>query len=389
MNKESIQTSTAQIEFLKLNRLLRVNEVGQNYFIFHQVEDTGYIVQNQERDVIHGNGWLLFDYDDTLAAYTFVKQERLSLLEKYIQKLELHLTNEQIQQILKITDTFSRWKEREGEGVIYHPNAHMVMLQWVINSILESTNKNGITQLLEEIRAKLDRTLALGELQSQIPFYIRDGDKKLIIRGRKSTWSTELEDIFLRTILNPPHFQDLIAAVEENRNETVSQLPNIGIFTFGDPYGQLLKILGFLKKNPDFPVAQIWLTRKDKGSFLKDATKSDSSSTGGILQINHEQPSPITIIDDNPNDLASIEAAREILYGDHSGLFEIIRSRRKGTKHYSDENRTVTPILEIDFDEEPYALTRIISSLLLINQSVPRAEFVNDQAITATQTSQT
>lgn len=359
MNKEFAVVSQFQIETRRLDILLKTSEVGLDFFIHQQVENSGYIIQNKKRAPLPDRNWLILDYDDTLAAYTRIKQERSKLLEAYFLRLGIKLEQSQMQQIINATDQFSRWCEDDGEGVIYHPNAHLMSLQWVIDSLLQKTSDNEIDKVIEELLRKLAELHSSGYQngKSDMPFYLRCRDKKLVKKNGNKLWSRELEDIFLHTVLDPPPYEDLVFAIEEIQNQVPpDQITNIGIFTFGDPYGQLFKILGFLKRNPDFPLTQIWIARRDKGSFLKERVELDDSFSRIVFDSSRQ----ITIIDDNPIDLASIATIQSIIPEDASLLLKLICSKRKGTKNYNSRNRTEQPISEIDFDTDPHPLTTML-----------------------------
>ena len=242
----------------------------------------------------------------------------------------------------------------------------------------------GLQKHLDRIKTQLTQEQ---QPQENDPFYFRSQVKKFILRGADKMWSRDIEDIFAQTMINPPQYQDTIKAAKEvGQPRTSIHRTNIGIFTYGDPYYQLLKVFELMKQHPDLAISQIWLTRRPKGDFIVEAVKTKATTkleqnyvptdledypgegiaygSGNVLgQAEHV----IVIIDDNPKELSSILSANDYLRGGTKSEFVVVRSRRAGTKERDKEWQINTPYGELDFISHSYSPEDILK-ILLINR---------------------
>jgi hypothetical protein len=389
MDPEQNTNSEQQIEEKRIRRLIEKYKQKTGDFDIVSIGSSGYILQSKLQRPMAGNDWVFFDLDDTLVAYTEVKKRRLELYETYLKKSNINIPSELASNVLEITDKFSRWEEHEGEGKMYHANAHMNVLQWATN--LLRNNKVPPEESLSTIRTDLDRIknqlMEEGEQVKTDPFYFRHSDRRFTLRSAGNMWSKDIEDIFTGSMISPPVYQETMAAAIETGSPRQSvNRTNIGIFTYGDPYFQLLKVLELMEQQPDFPISQIWLSQSPKGDFIVDLAKSGAtakldldylpaeleeypgegiSGTSGEV-LGHENH-VIVMMDDNPKELSSILLANSYLR-EHTGAeFVVVRSKRPETKESRRDWQVNTPYGELDFTSGSL-LPQDISNTFLINR---------------------
>lgn len=389
MDSEPMVNLENQTGAKKIGALLEKYKEELGGFDLVPVGNAGYILQSQGQRPMAGNDWVFFDYDDTLVATTKVKERRLELYRVYLEKLGIRTTEVQADKIVEMTDKFSRWEENKGEGKLYHANTHMAILQWVTNTLRDSQDK--IEEITSSLQRHLDRikTQVTQEQQPQEndPFYFRFKDKKFILRGVDKIWSKEMEDIFVQTMINPPQYAETIEAAKETGQPLDSiHRTNLGVFTYGDPYYQLLKVFELMKQHPDLPVSQIWLTRIPKGNFIVEAVKTKATTkleqdyisaeleeypgeglaygSGHVLgQAEHV----VVMMDDNPKELSSMLSANNNLKENTKCSFVVVRSKRAGSKEQNREWKVNTPYGELDFTSYSFR-PRDISNIFLINR---------------------
>lgn len=400
MDSESIANLENQTEAKRIGILLEKNKEELGNFDMVPVGKVGYILQNERQKPMAGNDWVFFDYDDTLVATTEVKERRLELYRIYLEKLGIQMSEEQAGKIVEMTDGFSRWEENKGEGKLYHANTHMAALQWATNTFRESQNKTDVT--ITDLQGHLDRIktqlIQNQQPQENDPFYFRSKDEKFILRGTDKMWSKDIEDIFMQTMINPPQYEETITAAKETGQPRDSiHRTNLGIFTYGDPYYQLLKVFELMKQHPDFAISQIWLTRGPKGDFIVETVKTKATSkleqdyvpaeleeypgeglaygSGHVLgQTEHV----VVMMDDNPKELSSILSANDYLKENTKSSFVVVRSKRAGTKEQNREWQVNTPYGELDFTSHSF-LPRDISNTFLINRYLNIKSRLGDQ----------
>lgn len=389
MDSEPIANLENQTETKRIGVLLEKNKEALGNFDLVPVGKIGYILQSERQKPMAGNDWVFFDYDDTLVATTEVKERRLELYRAYIENLGVQITEDQTSKIVEMTDKFSRWEENKGEGKLYHANTHMATLQWATNTVREKQDK--IDEAIIDLQTSLDRIKTQltqdHRPQETDPFYFRPKDKKFILRGTDKMWSKDMEDIFRQTMINPPQYPETIEAAKETGYPRTSiHRTNIGIFTYGDPYYQLLKVFELMKQHSDFTISQIWLTRGPKGDFIVETVKTKATSkleqdyvsaeleeypgeglaygSGYALgQTEHV----VVMMDDNPKELSSILSANNYLKENTKSSFVVVRSKKAGTKEQNREWQVNTPYGELDFTSRSF-LSRDISNTFLINR---------------------
>jgi hypothetical protein len=389
MDKEPIPFPETQIETKRLAVLIDKYKKEIGGFDIVPVGNAGYILQSSRQKPMAGNDWVLFDYDDTLVATTEVKKKRLELYCAYIEKLGIDLTDVQAKNVVEMTDKFSRWEDEADKGNIYHANVHMAALQWATNSIRESQEGpeetiDGISNQLKRIKTQQTQDQQPEETD---PFYFRPKDKKFILRGADKMWSKGIEDIFMQTMINPPQYDETIEAVKDTGQPRSSiHRINTGIFTYGDPYYQLLKVFELIKKHPDFAFSQIWLTRVPKGEFVLKTVEENATSgleqdyvppyleeypgegmSGGSGYILGPGNHVIVMMDDSPKELESIVSTNMFLFNKTGAQFVTVRSKRAGTKEADKSWQVVTKNGELDFSSREIS-AKIISDTFLINR---------------------
>ncbi len=360
MKKEIKTNSKQNSEIKKIKAVLKKYQAALGDFDIVPVGKAGYILQSKRQKHMAGNDWVFFDYDDTLAGTNEVKSKRLELYKQHTQDLGIQLTIEQADKIINITDKFMRWEENPGEGEIYHIGSHMLALQWATNTVKET--KGDIDEAILNLESRLDRMkLSLTQTQKphpSDPFHFSVKDKQFINRGLVKKWSKEIDTIIMQTIVNPPHYTETIKAAKHiGQAEDTIHKANIGIFTYGNPDFQLLKVFELLIKHPDFAVSQIWLTRRPKKDFIMEIIKTETSSM-------HKQDHVIILIDDSPKELSHILSLNDYLSENTKVSFRPIRSIRAGTKYQYHEWQVKTPFSQLDFISQSYAPEDILNTIL-------------------------
>lgn len=389
MDNEPTVNLENQTEAKRIGVLLgKYKEVLGNFDLV-SVGKIGYILQSQRQRPMAGNDWVFFDYDDTLVATTEVKIRRSELYRAYLKKLGIQITDDHADKIVEMTDKFSRWEENKGEGEIYHSSTHLAALQWVTRTIKESQDKTDETTV--DLQGHLDRIKTQlthdQESQENDPFYFSSKDKKFTLRGADKMWSKDMEDIFLQTMINPSQYTETIEAakITGQPHDSIHRM-NLGVFTYGDPYYQLLKVFELMKQHSELAISQIWLTRGPKGDFIIETVKTKATSkleqdyipeeleeypgeglaygSGYVLgQTEHA----VVMMDDSPKELSSILSANNYLKENTKCSFVVVRSKRAGSKEQYREWQVNTPYGEIDFTSHSF-LPRDISNILLINR---------------------
>ncbi|MCR4329255.1 MAG: hypothetical protein NUV65_01780 [Candidatus Roizmanbacteria bacterium] len=378
-----------RVEERKIHVLLERYREDLGGFDMVPVGNAGYILQRQSHIPMAGNDWAMFDYDDTLTAYTEAKIKRQELYMQYLRNSGIVITDTQAAHAMHITDEFSRWEERINEGKLYHIGAHIATLHWVTKGLKNSTDSAEIT--LTRIQDHLNRIKStytnVSAAEEDDPFYFRESDKKFILRSKNTIWPKPFGDIFQKTTITPPQYNEMVAAAADIGTPRDSiHRTNVNIFSKGEPHFQLAKILELLKQNPDLPVSQIWLSNTQKGDFIIEAVEtnataqleqeyipqnmledSDEGPSYGSGYILSQYPHTIVMFDDNPKELLSIVSTRKYLREHTGASFIAVRSIRKGTREQSKEWHVQTQYGNVDFTARSYA-PREISNIFLLNR---------------------
>jgi len=400
------EARTPSTELVRINTLAKKYETELGPMRVTPVGKAGYIVERGQNLPMAGNDWVMYDYDDTIAATSEVKQRRKELYLDYAKnKLHLSISDESLETILESTDAFSRWEDKPGAGKSYHANIHMSALTWLTEEIERAAKapdfdadqfiSNKITQL---DRIKSQRETDNPDIQTGDPFHFRTSDRTIVI-ANKRPWSHEVEVIFTETMINPPHYKEVIDAAKEVAGPKDSiHRTNIGMFSYGDPYYQFLKICELLKVNPEFPVSQIWITAVPKGEFIKEAvlTKatqyvemgyvpqrledsdedSASMSYGSGYPIGQHQHVMI-LFDDSVKEAESVLATNTFLKGKTGAQFVVVRSLRSGTKEENKIMKVQSPYGTVDF-RNGTLLPKDVAGVLKVNQYLARKSKVRE-----------
>jgi len=377
-----------EVERRKIEKLVEKYRESLGGFDLVQVGDSGFLLQSERLRPMAGGDWVLFDYDDTLVATTEVKQARLDLFTKHLeQKLGYSVSREVTSKVMEVSDRLSRWEEKQGEGEQYHAGAHMSALTWAVD-VLSKTSPEDLDNTLNDIgnsftriRSQLDEG---GESGSGDPFYFKD--RKLILRSKRP-WSKDIEEIFLQTAINPPVYEESVTAAKE-AGEPVWSIHriNVGVFTYGEPYYQLLKVFELLNEHKSLPISQVWLTRRPKGEFIEALVKTSAVRKTELQYVPPEleeypgeslaypsgyplgeTPHTMVMFDDNPNELQNILKSNEFLKEKSGATFVAVRSRRPGTKAEKREWTVISPYGEIDFTSRTYS-GKEVSKIFKINR---------------------
>jgi FMN phosphatase YigB (HAD superfamily) len=352
-----------------------------------QVGDAGFIVQRINHAPMAGNDWVLYDYDDTIAATTAAKSPRLEQFIAYAQERFPELDGDTCAALMKATDTFSRWEDLPEAGKNYHTHTHVTVLNWAVQKtgeIMASGKPPG--EALAEVKAILDRIQAGGATEDD-PFYIREKDQKFVSR-KGSVRNVDLEQIFATTLAHPDLYDEVLESMRELAKSPDSiHRTNVGIITYGEPHYQLRKLFTMLQENPDLPLSQIMLTNIQKGDFIKQVIESGvekqfsvnyvpaeldedggfgSLGTGG--QLFSESDHNVIIFDDDPTQLENIAASAQEVKDKSGARVITVRSIRPGTKAENKPGQTMTSEFgSIDFRNRT-GNDLSISDILLINR---------------------
>lgn len=381
MRENLVNHQTNETESRKIHILVNRNQENLGAFNVIPIANAGFLLQSRRQLQIPDVDWFLFDFDDTLRGTTEAKGMRFDLYKDYVQRLGIDTHTHILEFIMSTTDVFSRWADAEASEDLYHANAHMSALDWSTKHLKTLSIKSlygedidyedaarNIAGHLGRIKTQLQDKQAIGE--DTDPFYFKNS--KLIFKSL-IPWSKEIRDIFIQTMINPPDYSETIEAAsylgQPNGN---LQVANIGIFTYGDAYYQLLKVFEFMQQNPNLFINQIWLARTPKGKFIEELAKTgflQKMHVGNLESEKNERKHPrvIVIVDDSAKELNSILSSTEIFGKITETSFIAVRSRRNGTKEVEKAWVVRPPHGEIDFRNKTFT-ARDIATILQTNR---------------------
>lgn len=400
---EASQEYTSQIgELRRINHLIEHYKGKLGEFDVVPVADSGFLVQSKRQIPMAGNDWLFFDYDDTLRGTTEVKGKRLTLYKEHARKLDIEASDDLLENVMNATDKFSRWEDVADGGDSYHANAHMVALDWATKQLQTFSERKRKGENIDFDEAEKSIASKLNSIKSELKtedisletthfpddlFHFHKNPNRLVLRSL-TPWSKGIEQIFMQTMINPPDYLETVqaASILGQPKDYIHRL-NLGIFTFGgDPYYQLLKVFELMKKNPDLPISQLWLTKVPKGKFIEDMIltganrKTKLQYVPSVLEEDSmegispgsgyplgETPHIIIMLDDNPKELNSILATNEFLKEKSGASFVVVRSRRSGTREGEKEWDVKTPYGEVDFRRKQFTANEV-AAILQINR---------------------
>lgn len=401
------QTDRATIEVRKLQTIFNelpyeAQEVIGPLQIEH-VGDAGFIVQRTNHVPMAGNDWVLYDYDDTIAATTEAKNPRLTEFVAYAQVQYPDLDAETCEKLMKASDKFSRWEEQENSGRNYHIHTHVSVLDWALHRAGEIIAAGTpADEVVADIQSTLDRIQA-GEVRDDDPFYMRLEDRKFVTKGIAPR-NTELEDIFSRTFAHPRLYDEVLESMRSLAGGPDSiHRTNVGIITYGEPHYQLRKLFTMLQDNPDLPISQILLTSVGKGDFIKRAIASSVEkkfpaeyvpasldddegfgSLGSGGQLFSDAHHSVIIFDDDPTQLENITSAAKEIKGSTGAHIITVRSIRPGTKaEHRPGQSLVSEYGTIDFRNRT-GTDLSISDILLVNKYLAVKKGIEDDDIAPT-----
>ena len=320
MEKSLLSKNSFPNELKVLEHILRGNQQSES-FVIRSIGEVGYVLESSKNIWHPDYNACLFDYDDTLVGTTVVKVKRDELFLEHLKARGITIDDIQAKSIMNITDIFSRWKEKATNKEIYHGNAHMAALGWSVKQLIAKKTEFTVEEIIQYIKETLERIrkqLEGGDtFQKEDPFRIRDTDR-FVLNGMEHMWPKEIAEIALmKTMINPPHYQETIDAARIISDGRHDHNINLGIFTFGEPKYQLPKVKTFMEHNPKLNISQIWLTRIPKGEFLSQVREQYSARR-------------FLVVDDSPKELDII--GREHLKTPDHVHFLPVRSIRERSK---------------------------------------------------------
>lgn len=405
MDQETpVQTDKATIEERKLqaiyNELPTEAQEAIGPLQIERVGDAGFIIQRSNHMPMAGNDWVLYDYDDTIAATTEAKKPRLLAFVEYAQKHFPYLDEVACEKLMKASDKFSRWEEQENAGKNYHIHTHISILDWALRRTgAIVTAGTPVEDAIAEIQAVFDR-IQTGEVHDDDPFYVRHEDKKLVSKGIAQR-NTELENIFAQTLAHPRLYEEVIDSMRSLPGSPDSiHRTNVGIITYGEPHYQLRKLFTMLQENPDLPLSQILLTNIGKGDFIKQVIASgvekqfpvsyvpatliedgDFDSLGSGGQLFSEAHHNVVIFDDDPTQLENIAQSAQEIKTSTGARVITVRSIRPGTKaEHKPGQSLVSEYGAIDFRNRT-GNDLSISDILLVNRYLAVKKGIEDGEI--------
>ena len=337
-------------EAADLKKLLENYKDTLGDFYLIEVEGAGFIIQSTENVPGISKDWFFVDYDDTLVATTGVKSKRHELFLDYLHEhIDPNIDIEDSKKIMDVTDKFARWAQEPGRGDMYNPAAHIVSLSWTV-IMLSQTPPEARKQEMPKILERLKATKAVLDAQVEnssveTPFYFDQHTRKLIAT-EEAPWSTKIEQVMDQSIIHPPQYEETIEAAKILRGTGF----NIGVFTYGEQYFQLRKVLELLKAHPQMGVSQIWLSYVSKGDFIEKSLQTEATKRASE-HLSKEQdryirdlliprlatplgyaPQIIVFFDDNPRELDAVEGANKLLIVSTGSKFQPVRSLRVNTR---------------------------------------------------------
>lgn len=271
----------------------------------HPVEALGYVVQSNNQEMVREkkNVLVLFDFDDVLNKTTEGKNILIEEMDAYIKAHNSTLSPEDTKDMVSSVETFSSWKDGDMKKDIAHPQAQLMAMQYLLDTVRHNSGDSGAT--LQEGLRVLDR---IKKQQTHNEATYQEGDPfRFTPQGTltklqdKHVWDKELEDIYLHSFFGPLPVADMISEMRSMHELGIA----VGIFTTGDPTGQIMRVCELFKANGHLPVDALWLSKGDKGTLLKDL-----ATDGHMPQVD-----TIIVIDDNPDVLDSVIAVNETIKG--------------------------------------------------------------------------
>ncbi len=331
-------------DFLDIRDLLSANEITREQFEITTVGEAGYIIRLGEVPPIPGNDWVMYDLDDTLIAYSEAKPARLAAYAQYLERTGITLDASTVSSVMDATDDFSRWPE---DGIdMYHIDAHKDALAWATNQ-LRDIRPDKISNTLDTIKSQLQNaqdTAASNPLSTA-------GSSIRLQEGRLTTPElepvTEQLDSVFDAMIKPRRYSDALEAMVE-----VGKNVNSGIFTYGEPSFQLLKVLEVMRAQiadgKPLPVSHIWLTKVPKGVFLNElANLKESAESAVVEEILGGEPHVVMLVDDSPKEINNFEQNGYQLSQESQLAFGGLRTARENTKNY----RASSPAARIFYEK--------------------------------------
>ncbi|MFZ1249766.1 MAG: hypothetical protein WAQ24_05615 [Candidatus Saccharimonadales bacterium] len=310
----------------RISHLAALGETGIGCSIkVHELVSNGFVLELNTGTLNENLPLHFADFDDTCIA---TSQARARVQEDYGNLLSskgIILPESTISEILEAANGFSRWEE-DGQ-MVHHIDAHLLSLSWATNTIVQLRGfaagdvANHVTDVLKNM-TPLDK----GGRKLGGPDFGREGNR-LVSSQTSELVTPDMVKIFMRFI-RPEPFEETIELYRRAQHEKNA---NTGIFTYGVPAQQLIKVLTHLIHEKEIHAEKAWLpqliflTKVPKGNFLQAfADRAQGSSDLGDLSLKVFSCPKITLLDDDPHHLDSIVEGKLGVTG--------IRSIRPGTK---------------------------------------------------------
>lgn len=325
-------------ELRKIQRISHNEELGfqetLGNFAARPVEndgvEIGFLLENSQHPVDDKNT-ILCDVDDTLIGTQEGKPERFTRFQQYLSSHNIAVNFEQAKSVMDATDRFSRWEDIDGGEVNYHATAHLAALQWVSDE-LQKTPPEQVAARTGELIAHLQtikKELNGEYYDEKFPLHFRPDERTLTLR-KIPPWSSDMQVIFERFVLDAPQYTPVINALVQLSSEA-----NIVLLTSGRGSNQTWKIAGLFRDHPEL------------ASVVNAACISDIMKGEAIMQfiktlgIDHKQ---LLVVDDSIRQLDSIQQGKTILEQQTGNTLTTVRVQ---TAFAKEQGESAYPTLDL------------------------------------------
>lgn len=360
--EHAIEQTGAGAEHELLHLALRSAEIPLQHKIY-EIGEAGYLI-TLGNEMAPNVPMLLADLDDLFVATTAAKKILNENYERYLAEKQVLLSDEQRRRALRMADQFARWPEHGVKK--YHIEGNMLALGWVTEMLgdLGGLSADDVLKYCESQLDKVHTQNSNSETAGAHPgFYLRDG--KLMAEHVEQSYH-EMSGLFM-PLLRPKVYEDTAEAIAGAQRDTGA---NVALFTYGDPFPQLVKTVQLLSasRQIQLSIKQIWLTCIPKGEFLDKLAQytQDEGSLGDAVRAVFDS-TRILHVDDDPDQCDSVERSAANRIMESKVAIRALRIIRPGIKTEQREGLPETEV--VDLRQEPEVpvgtLQKIITHMLL------------------------
>lgn len=332
------------------NEIVDLQKLAERYGVaieFIQNGDAGYVAR-MERVSRVGSGmtieyhqaWegttstqpiIAFDADDTQFAYTETKKPRADAFSQFAHaELGYELDADILDQLMAISDDFSRWQDAGANERMYHIRPHQWALSWATSQV-RGISQESIPAKLEEIKATLGLVKAGLENghhgDHELPFNFRNG--KLVLGD--FTPSPNIREVF-NPVYEPKPYLDAIHDIQTMAEEGVRTVA----FTYGEPGFQLEKLLRLrdqlVRSQDGWPYDYVLLTTKPKGTFIEELLETSTHEPQLREDFFGTDPHVFMLVDDDRKQTDDFLRAQHTVENRSGAHLTAVHSLREHTK---------------------------------------------------------